>query len=231
MKRISFLTLVSIFIVSTTCAQTSFLKNLRKGKSQTVVFYGSSAAVHKSNRVWVDQLRTRLERRFPEKITFVNCSKSGIGSFWATENFKDSVLSRKPDLLIFGFSENDAVTRFNNSPWYSGKCAEYMIDSLRAQNPDATIVLYILSEHPLGKAAETRPEIAAFNASCRETAQKKNIILVDYSVEFNKIYESGGEEALKQYQRDGILPTRKAAQEILVPMMWDAILGREHTKK
>ena len=38
-------------------------------------------------------------------------------------------------------------------------------------------------------------------------------------------------EALKPYQRDGILPTRKAAQEILVPMLWDAILGRDSAKK
>ena len=212
MNRIFLLILVSIFTVSTASAQTTFLKKLKKGEKQTVVFYGASAAINTSNRVWVDQLRTRLERRFPEKITFYNCSKSGIGSFWATENFKDSVLSRKPDLLIFGFSENDAVTRFNNAPWYSGKCAEYMVDNLRAQNPDATIVLYILSERPLGQSAETRPELAAFNASCREAAKKKGIILVDYSVEFNKIYDAGGEEALKPYQRDGILPTRKAAR-------------------
>ena len=218
MNRIFLLILVSIFTVSTASAQTTFLKKLKKGEKQTVVFYGASAAINTSNRVWVDQLRTRLERRFPEKITFYNCSKSGIGSFWATENFKDSVLSRKSDLLIFGFSENDAVTRFNNAPWYSGKCAEYM-------------VLYILSERPLGQSAETRPELAAFNASCREAAKKKGIILVDYSVEFNKIYDAGGEEALKPYQRDGILPTRKAAQEILVPMLWDAILGRDNAKK
>lgn len=116
MNRIFLLILVSIFTVSTASAQTTFLKKLKKGEKQTVVFYGASAAINTSNRVWVDQLRTRLERRFPEKITFYNCSKSGIGSFWATENFKDSVLSRKPDLLIFGFSENDAVTRFNNAP-------------------------------------------------------------------------------------------------------------------
>ena len=121
MNRIFLLILISIFTVSIASAQTTFLKKLKKGEKQTVVFYGASAAINTSNRVWVDQLRTRLECRFPEKITFYNCSKSGIGSFWATENFKDSVLSRKPDLLIFGFSENDAVTRFNNAPWYSGK--------------------------------------------------------------------------------------------------------------
>ena len=100
MNRIFLLILISIFTVSIASAQTTFLKKLKKGEKQTVVFYGASAAINTSNRVWVDQLRTRLERRFSEKITFYNCSKSGIGSFWATENFKDSVLSRKPDLLI-----------------------------------------------------------------------------------------------------------------------------------
>lgn len=72
MNRIFLLILVSIFTVSTASAQTSFLKKLKKGEKQTVVFYGASAAINTSNRVWVDQLRTRLERRFPEKITFYN---------------------------------------------------------------------------------------------------------------------------------------------------------------
>ena len=69
MNRIFLLILVSIFTVSTASAQTTFLKKLKKGEKQTVVFYGASAAINTSNRVWVDQLRTRLERRFPEKIT------------------------------------------------------------------------------------------------------------------------------------------------------------------
>ena len=102
-----------------------------------------------------------------------------------------------------------------------------MIDHLREQNQDATIILYIISERPLGKAAETRPEIAAFNASCREIAKKKDIILTDFSVIFNEIYEKFGEEGLKQYQRDGILPTKKAANEVLVPMLWEAIFGKK----
>lgn len=219
-------TLLSLLAFINAPAQTKFLKDAKKGEHQTVILYGSSAAVNKSNKAWVDQLQTRLERRFPDKITFHNCSKSGIGSFWATENFKDSVLSRNPDLLVFGFSENDCVERFNNTPDYSGKCAEYMIDRLREQNPDATIIMYILSEHPLGQAAETRPDIALFNESCREVAKKKGIILVDFTKVFNKIYDAGGEEALKEYQRDGILPTRKASKEILVPMLWKAMTGR-----
>lgn len=225
MSRILILLLALVWSVFETEAQTVFSKNLKAGKDQTIVFYGSSAAINRSNRFWVDQLQQRLDKKFPGKVDFNNCSKSGIGSFWATENFKDSVLSRKPDLLIFGFSENDAVLRFNNWPWYSGRCAEYMIDHLREQNKDATIILYILSEHPLGSAAETRPEIAAFNTSCREVALKKNIILVDFSIPFNEVYDQSGEEGLKQYQRDGILPTKKAATEVLVPMLWKAMFG------
>ena len=102
MNRIFLLILVSIFTVSTASAQTTFLKKLKKGEKQTVVFYGASAAINTSNRVWVDQLRTRLERRFPEKITFYNCSKSGIGSFWATENFRIEPQTRFIDIRLFG---------------------------------------------------------------------------------------------------------------------------------
>ena len=53
MNRIFLLILVSIFTVSTASAQTTFLKKLKKGEKQTVVFYGASAAINTSNRVWV----------------------------------------------------------------------------------------------------------------------------------------------------------------------------------
>ena len=125
MNRFFVLILVAVWSVFSVDAQTTFSKNLKAGKKQTVVFYGTSAAINPSNRFWVEQLQGKLDKRFPGKVDFYNCSKSGIGSFWATENFKDSVLTRNPDLLIFGFSENDAVLRFNNWPWYSGRCAEY----------------------------------------------------------------------------------------------------------
>lgn len=51
MNRIFLLILVSIFTVSTASAQTTFLKKLKKGEKQTVVFYGASAAINTSNRV------------------------------------------------------------------------------------------------------------------------------------------------------------------------------------
>ena len=41
MNRIFLLILVSIFTVSTASAQTTFLKKLKKGEKQTVVFYGT----------------------------------------------------------------------------------------------------------------------------------------------------------------------------------------------
>ena len=55
MNRIFLLILISIFTVSIASAQTTFLKKLKKGEKQTVVFYGASAAINTSNRVWVDQ--------------------------------------------------------------------------------------------------------------------------------------------------------------------------------
>jgi hypothetical protein len=45
MNRIFLLILISIFTVSIASAQTTFLKKLKKGEKQTVVFYGASAAI------------------------------------------------------------------------------------------------------------------------------------------------------------------------------------------
>lgn len=48
MNRIFLLILISIFTVSIASAQTTFLKKLKKGEKQTVVFYGASAAINTS---------------------------------------------------------------------------------------------------------------------------------------------------------------------------------------
>lgn len=223
MKRLFIVITLFISCVCIGYAQNPFAEKLKKGEKQTVVVYGTSAAIHKANKYWVDCLFARLNKKYPNQVSFYNCSKSGIGSFWATENFNDSVLAKKTDVLIFGFSENDAVLRFNNWPWYSGRCAEYMIKHLRKQNKDAHIILYIMSEHPLGAAAETRPEIALFNQSCRETAEKEGVILADFAKTFKQIYNERGEAGLKEYQRDGILPTKKASNEVIIPLLWESL--------
>lgn len=197
--------------------QKNVAAKLKKPEQQTIVVYGASVAATTSTRIWVDELFGRLDKRYPGKLTCYNISKSGVNSFWATENFKDSVLSKKPDILIFGFCENDCVERFNFWPWYSGKCAEYMIDNLKKQNPEAIVIMYIMSEFPIENAATTRPEIKAFNDSYREVAKKRNVLLVDFSKEFKDIYEIEGEKVFRSYQGDGILPSKKAAYEVIVP--------------
>lgn len=209
--------LVAFFCVQASWAQKKFVKNLKKGETQTVVVYGASVAALNSDKGWVEGLRLELERKYPGQIRFYNISKSGENSYWATENFKDSVLSKSPDLLIFGFCENDCVERFNYQPWYSGRCAEYMINRLEQKNKNAEVIMYIMSEKAIGNRAGTRSRIAAFNDSYRETAKKNNVPLADFSSTFMQIYENGGESALKLYQNDGILPSRKAAKEILIP--------------
>jgi len=204
-------------IGSTGFSQKNIVSKLKKSEKQTIVVYGASVAATTSTRIWVDGLFDALNDSYKGNLTCYNVSKSGENSFWATENFKDSVLSKKPDILIFGFCENDCVERFNYWPWYSGRCAEYMIDKLKVQNPDAIVMMYIMSEFPIGEAAITRPEITEFNNSYRDVAKRREVILVDFSKDFKDIYDSQGEQELKKYQGDGILPTKRAAQEVIIP--------------
>lgn len=206
-----------VFNPGTLTGQKNIAAKLKNAEQQTVVVYGASVAATTSSRIWVDGLFERLNERYPGKLTFHNISQSGVNSFWATENFKDSVLSKKPDILIFGFCENDCVERFNFWSWYPGRCAEYMIDNLTEQNPDAVVIMYIMSEFPIGDAARSRLEIKAFNDSYRETAKKRNVLLVDFSKEFKEIHDMEGEKIFKSYQGDGILPSKKAAYEVIIP--------------
>jgi len=219
MEKIKFSIVAFMLLVvsATAFSQKSVATSLKKSDNQTVVVYGASVASASGSRVWVDGLFNRLKQEYPGKLTCYNVSKSGETSYWATENFKDSVLSKKPDILIFGFCENDCVERFNYWPWYSGRCAEYMIDKLKNQNKDAIVILYIMSEFPIGDAAKTRPDIKSFNDSYREVAKKRGVLLVDFSADFRAIYDNQGEKIFKSYQGDGIMPSRKAANEIIIP--------------
>lgn len=67
MNRIFLLILVSIFTVSTASAQTSFLKKLKKGEKQTVVFYGASAAINTSTGFGWTSFVPDSNNRFPER--------------------------------------------------------------------------------------------------------------------------------------------------------------------
>ena len=51
MNRIFLLILVSIFTVSTASAQTTFLKKLKKGEKQTVVFYQTRTQIPRKDNV------------------------------------------------------------------------------------------------------------------------------------------------------------------------------------
>jgi hypothetical protein len=200
-------------------AQNSFTDNLKKGRHQTVVVYGSSVALQKTSGLWVQEIRNACDAKFPGLVTLFNAGMAGVSSYWATETFSDSVLSKKPDVLIFGFAENDAVARFGYQPWYSGRCAAYMIDRLRKQNPGALIIMYIVTEKALGNAAATRNGLKDYNDSYRTTAVSKNVKLIDCSAFFLKIYAAKGEDELKKYQPDGICFTKHAAVKVFAPLV------------
>lgn len=219
MEKIKFKIVAFILVVvnATAFSQKSIATKLKNADNQTVVVYGASVASASGSRIWVDGLFDKLKQQYPGKLSCYNVSKSGENSYWATENFKDSILSKKPDVLIFGFCENDCVERFNYWPWYSGRCAEYMIDKLKNQNKDAIVIMYIMSEFPIGDAAKARPDIKAFNNSYRDIAKRRNILLVDFSADFKSIYDNQGEKIFKLYQVDGIMPSKKAANEIIIP--------------
>ncbi|MDD4690364.1 MAG: SGNH/GDSL hydrolase family protein [Eubacteriales bacterium] len=223
MKKL-IINIVMILLITPVIHAQNIGRDIRRAKGEVnIVVYGASVVASSAGKYWVNQLFSELNKRYPDKLNCYNVSMSGMNSFWATENFKDSVLVKKPDVLIFGFCENDCVERFNFWPWYSGRCAEYMIDKLKEQNPDAAVIMYIMSEKPLGNAAETRPEIKAFNDSYREVAKKRDIILIDFSEDFNYIYNTEGEKGLKSYQPDGIMPTKKASDQIIVPGLLKAM--------
>src|SRR5215210_304473 len=107
-------------------------KNLRAGKKQTVVVYGTSLTI---NGAWAKALNEYFDTHFPGQVTFFNGAKAGMHSDWGVANLQERVLSKNPDLVFIEFSMNDAATKNNISLEKSQDNLDSMVKALRRQNP------------------------------------------------------------------------------------------------
>lgn len=195
----------------------NIFKNLREGKKQSVVVYGTSLTV---GGAWATAVKEYFEKNFPGQVKFFNGGGSGQNSDWGVANLTKKVLDQKPDLVFIEFSYNDAHEKFNLTPEKAAANLDSMVQSLKAQNPQMDIVLQTMNvpwDAPNGNGSKRlRPQIEAFNDNYRRYAREHNLPLLDHYQNWLKLWQDD-EAKYQKWVPDGSHPTREASLAITWP--------------
>ncbi len=199
-------------------AQSRLVKNLESGKTQTLIVYGTSVSSMRPNGpLWVKKVEEELNKKYDNRLTVLNTGKSGQNSIWALKNLEDSVLLKKPDAVIIEFATNDAVTRFNISLKDCRENTELLIQRIKERFPECDIILHSVCGHPLGKNAENRPEMKAYNKVYQSIAKKQKLRYINTAEIFIRTAKEQGVPELRKYAGDGVHPTKRGGLEIIAP--------------
>ena len=207
------------------------VNNLKQGKKQKLVIYGTSLSTNEIGSMWVKELDKRLNDLYDNRLEVCNQGQSGQHSEWALQNLKERVLDLNPNTVILEFTANDAVERFNISPAQCKANTEAMIEQIREKLPDCEIILHTPCGMPAieGLTATPRPKLNEYNDVYKDLAKKNNFIWIDESIEFKDLGEKKSIEEYKKYQTDGVHPTQRGAFEIILPNVQKALLTGRST--
>lgn len=213
MKLASLLT-ISLCLMSTLpAADTSTLpifENLKAGKPQTVVVYGTSLT---AGGAWVASARKWFDAEYPGLVAFVNSGGSGMNSDWGVQKLQEKVLNHKPDLVFIEFAINDAHEKFKMPVQKGASNLDQIVRGIRESNPQAAIVLQVMNpvwDANERKSSSSRPEYLKYMENYRVYAREKNLPLLDHYVVWEKIQKSEPEK-FKKYIPDGTHPTNEAS--------------------
>ena len=218
-----FTTLVVCMIsIGSLSAQKRFQQNLKEGKPQTIVVYGTSLSVSPDG--WAAMLEQSLDSIYPGQIKVINSAVGGMWSTWGVQHLDERVIAHKPDLLLVEFTINDAYLPYNTSPEVCKLNIEYMIDRVLEANPECEIILQIMNM-PIGEHLAQRQNYHEYTNVYRKVAKKRKVGLIDHSVYWNDILAQG-EDNFRSYAPDGIHPEKKAWEELVTPYIMKCLLSK-----
>ena len=197
----------------------TIFQNLRAGKKQTVIVYGTSLSI---NGEWAKALKAYFEENFPDQVTFYNGAKAGMQSNWGVTNLQTRVLDKKPDLVFIEFAINDASKNNKISLEQSQSNLDSMVKSLREQNPNVDIVLQTMNtawDSPRSapkKYGSDRPNLAAYYEIYRRYAREHALPLVDNYPVWLALHQKNAEN-YQQMVPDGIHPSPEFSKAVTWP--------------
>lgn len=193
---------------ATAPAPATVFQRLNKGEHQTVLVYGTSLT---AGGAWTGALKHWLDQQYPGKVKFINSGGPGQNSDWGVAQLKSKVLDHRPDLVFIEFAYNDAHEKFKMPVERGASNLKTIVDAIRAQNPDAVIVLQTMNvgwDAPNGKLSLTvRPQHEQFNDNYRNLARQEGLPLLDHYAAWKKLKESDP-KTYQAYIPDGTHPER-----------------------
>lgn len=92
-----------------------------------------------------------------------------------------------------------------------------MIQRIKERFPECDIILHSVCGHPLGKNAENRPEMKAYNKVYQSIAKKQKLRYINTAEIFTRTAKEQGVPELRKYAGDGVHPTKRGGLEIIAP--------------
>lgn len=197
-------------------AQSKLVENLKAGKNQSVVTYGTSLT---AGGKWFGPVKEIIDKKFPGQLAYFNGAGSGRESRWGLKMLEQNVLAHKPDTVFIEFAINDAVARFKLSTDESRKNITQMLDRIKKALPGCEIILQITNPvvgKPKGDKSE-RVNQPAYEQIYRDLAKERGLLLSDNAPAWQKILADQGEAAYLKLVPDGVHPTADAWKEVVVP--------------
>lgn len=217
----SILTLCGVLFMATTvlAGETSQLvTNLKAGKKQTVVMYGTSLT---AGGAWVPQVKEALETEYPGLTTVYNSGENAMWSKWGMDNLYVRVISKKPDTVFIEFAINDAYLEYKTTLEEAKKNLNGMIDRILKAKPDTEIILMTMSA-VYGISLEKRPNYKDYYQMYRDVAKERKLRLIDNYPNWAAILEKD-KDRYARLVPDTAHPTADACMEVTTPVILKAL--------
>lgn len=208
-------------------ASSQLAENLRKGKSQHLVVYGTSLCTPQYS-AWVSQVQTLIEAGFPKLCTVTNSAMAGAASNWGLENIEGRVIALKPDTVLIEFAMNDGYSIYKISIADAQKNLETMIEKVDTALPNCEIILMTMNQ-PLGRGLEPRPAFSEYSAMYRKVAKERNHKLIDVLLVWEKLF-TDDEKKWHLVVPDNVHPTKEGNELVTTPTIVKALFGSEKVR-
>ncbi len=212
---ITILTLVNIVFAGD---NSQLVTNLKTGKQQTVVTYGTSLT---AGGCWVAQLQQALNANYPSLVTVINSGQGAMWSKWGLDNLDTRVIAKKPDTVLIEFAINDAYLDYRTSVTEARSNLTNMIDRIVSSEPDTEIILMTMNP-PIGIHFERRPRIKDYYQMYRDVAKERKLQLIDLDANWEPILEANRDQFVK-YIPDGIHPGPEGCAKVIAPTILKAL--------
>jgi lysophospholipase L1-like esterase len=194
--------------------QGRLIDDLNAGHPQTLVAYGTSLT---AGGVWVGQLQTALETRYPGLATVINSGQAGMWSTWGVDNLEARVIGHRPDTVLIEFAINDAHLANHVSLQEARANIENMVSRIHKANRHAKIFLMVMNP-PIEKDLENRPQFLDYYQMYRLVAKKFKVGLIDQYPVWKRILGEDRNLYMK-YVPDGLHPGAEGCRRVITPMI------------